>query len=353
MDSAAGDQAERFARALESPTDDPDFEVELAIVAAIHELGPELAPDDLARERMRQRVLAKRKPAVSSRRSRFVVAVAAALVLVFALAGMSLLLSRDALPGDALYGIKRTGEAASLGLTFGDESKALKHLEFAAARVTEMESLAQLHPNPADAPVGGYLTALTDFDNDITQASRQIIALATRGQPEQLGSLKAWIGEQDTHLAALEPHLPNSTLERMKVSRQLLARIAERAEALMGRMDCYQITTGGSDEIGALPSDSACHRPAANNETSNAPTAPAPPANPKVKTSEPQTPPPRAPGEQQPTPPVPPVNPQVPLVPASPPSTPNRPADPTVPQLPLPGLTIPPLLPGLPAIRIG
>ena len=37
--------------------------------------------------------------------------------------GMSLLLSRDALPGDALYGIKRTAESASLGLTFGDESQ--------------------------------------------------------------------------------------------------------------------------------------------------------------------------------------------------------------------------------------
>jgi hypothetical protein len=356
VDSAAGDQAERFARALESPTDDPEFDAEfeadLAIVTALRTLGPEIAPDDEARDRIRRRVLDKHKPAVSSRRSRFVVAVAAALVLVFALAGMSLLLSRDALPGDALYGIKRTGEAASLGLTFGDESKALKHLEFAAARVTELETLAQRNPDPADAPVGGYLTALTDFDTDATQAAQQIITLATRGQPDQLSGLRSWLGQQDAHLAALESHLPKAASERMGTSRQLLAKIAERAAALLARMDCYQITTGTSDTIGALPSDTICHRPAANDNPSSAPVTPSTTA-PRVKPSAPQTPPPRAPAEPKATPPPSSGGPQVPLVPAPPPVVPTRPVDPTIPQLPIPILTLPPLLPGLPAIHIG
>ncbi|MBW3653137.1 MAG: cobalamin biosynthesis protein [Actinobacteria bacterium] len=67
------------------------------------------------------------------RLSKVVGAAVAVLALVGSLAGMSLLLARDALPGDALYGFKRTAEAASLGLTFGDESKALKHLEVPTA----------------------------------------------------------------------------------------------------------------------------------------------------------------------------------------------------------------------------
>jgi hypothetical protein len=353
VDSAAGDQDERFARAVESPSDDSEFAGDLAIITALRTLGPQIAPDDDARERMRQRVLAKRKPAVSSRRGRFAVAVAAALVLVFALAGMSLLLSRDALPGDALYGMKRTGEAASLGLTFGDESKALKHLEFAAARVGEMETLAQRHPDAADAPVGAYLTALTDFDNDTTQASRQIIALATKGSPDQLNSLRSWIGQQDSNLADLQSHLPNAARSRVDISRQLLAKIADRAAALFGRMDCYQITTGGSDDIGALPADSVCHRPAANNDPSSTPALTTAPTNPRVKPTAPQTPPPQAPGEPQQTPPPATGGAQVPLVPAPPPVVPTRPVDPTVPQLPVPILTVPPLLPGLPGIRIG
>ncbi len=114
--------------------------------------------------------------AVSGARGRFAVAAVAVLALVGSLTGMSLLLSRDALPGDALYGVKRTAEAASLGLTFGDEGKALKHLEFASARVSEIETLARRYPDRDSAPVGGYLTALTDFDNDAAAGSRQLIA---------------------------------------------------------------------------------------------------------------------------------------------------------------------------------
>jgi hypothetical protein len=355
VDSAtSGDQAERFARALESPEPDPDFEQDLAIVAALRTLGPDTAPDDAARDRMRERILAKASPAVSSRRGRFAIALVAALALVLALGGMSLLLSRDALPGDALYGVKRTAEAASLGLTFGDESKALKHLEFANARVGEMETLAQRHPDPADAPVGGYLTALTDFDTDATQASRQLIALATRGEVQQLESLRAWMAQQSARLAALGPRLPGSVQDRTATSRRLLDKIAERSTILLGRADCYQITTGSSDDIGALPASGLCHRETA----SSVPNAPASPQPPKVKATTPEIPPPPAPGDTQPAVPTPtqsvePSAPQVPLLPVPVPTVPVRPTAPSQPQLPIPILELPPLLPGLPAIRIG
>jgi uncharacterized protein DUF5667 len=353
VDSQAGDQAERFARAVESPTVDPEFEAELAIIAALQDI--DLAPDDLARERMRKQVLAKAKPVVSSRRSRFAVALVAALLLVFALAGMSLLLSKDALPGDALYGMKRTTEAASLGLTFGDESKALKHLEFAAARVTEMETLVERHPDVTNAPVGSYLTALTDFDADTSEASRELIALATKGDADQLTSLKTWAGQQNNRLAALDTHLPQAARDRKDVSLLLLARIAERATALLGRADCGQLTTGESDDIGALPASGACHRPTANDSATPATpgTQPSSPSSPKVKTSGPQIPPSAGAPEPKQTPPPASTAPQVPLIPVPVPTLPTRPVDPTLPSLPVPILQLPPLLPGLPAIRIG
>ncbi|GAB3911296.1 hypothetical protein GCM10029964_116830 [Kibdelosporangium lantanae] len=288
MDSGPDDQAERFARALESAGDGADFAAELAVVAALKDL--DLGPDDDARDRMRRRVLAK--PAVSSRRKRLAVALVAALVLVFALAGMSLLLSQGALPGDPLYGVKRTAEAASMGLTFGDEPKALKHLEFAASRVNEMETLAQRHPDLTEAPVGGYLTALTDFDADATTASQQLIALATRGDLRQLETLKTWAGQQNVRLDALDPHLPPTVRDRAKASRQLLVRIAERVTALLDRADCYQVTTGTSDDVGLLPATETCQRPTSNTTTS--PTPGGAPRPPKPKVSEPRTPPPAA-----------------------------------------------------------
>ncbi|CAM3637487.1 DUF5667 domain-containing protein [Kibdelosporangium persicum] len=349
MDSGpTGDQAERFARALDAGAAGPEFETELAIVAALR--GLDIGPDEAARARM----LAKATPAISSRRGRFLVAAAAAVVLVFALAGMSLLLSRDALPGDTLYGVKRTAEAASLGLTFGDESKALKHLEFANARVGELETLAQRHPDPADAPVGGYLTALTDFDADATQAARQLIALATRGDVRQLDSLRAWAGQQKSRLIAVHPQLPPQVQSRTETSRQLLDKIAGRAEVLLGRADCYQITTGSSDEVGALPATDACHRDTSNSVAPGAPSAPVQPVPPRIQASYPAPPPVPA----QPTPPPAVTSaPPVPLVPAPAPTpsipTPAVPTAPSQPRLPVPILEVPPLLPGLPAIRVG
>ncbi|MET0235254.1 MAG: DUF5667 domain-containing protein [Kibdelosporangium sp.] len=360
MDSGSSDdQAERFARALASPDPDPGFESDLAIVAALRTLGPDTAPDDAARDRMRERILAKASPAVgpavSSRRGRFAIALVAALALVLALGGMSLLLSRDALPGDALYGVKRTAEAASLGLTFGDESKALKHLEFANARVGEMETLTQRHSSPVDAPAGSYVAALTDFDTDAAEASRQLITLATRGEVRQLESLRAWVAQQGARLAALGPRLPGPAQERIATSRRLLDRIAERSTLLLGRADCYRITTGDSDDVGSLPSTDACHRDTANS-VPNVPTATQPSPRPNVPTSA-AVPPPPAPGETRPTvvatPPVQPSTPQVPLLPVPVPTLPTRPGVPGQPQLPIPTLELPPLLPGLPAIRIG
>ncbi|MFC7618052.1 DUF5667 domain-containing protein [Actinokineospora soli] len=205
-------------------------------------------------------------------RGRFAVAAVAVLALVFSLAGMSLLLARDALPGDPLYGVKRTGEAASLGLTFGDEDRAFKHLQFASARVTELETLAQRYPDPADAPLGSYLSALTDFDHDAAAGSRSLVAVATRGDGSLLRTLGEWAEQQRTRLGALR--LPADALNHQAVSIALLERIATRAGALSARMTCDRVTSGGVDDVGALPATTACVPVAAGSTAPGAPTSP-------------------------------------------------------------------------------
>jgi hypothetical protein len=297
-------------------------------------------------------------------RGRFAIAAVAALALVLSLAGMSLLLARDALPGDALYGIKRTAETASLGLTFGDEPKALKHLEFAAARVNEIETLAQRYPNPADAPVGGYLTALSDFDNDAAAGSRQLIALATRNDGRQLESLREWARQQANRLDAVSARLPAAARNREGATLALLSKIAQRSDALLGRMQCYQITTGSFDDIGALPATGQCERiPGAP------PAAPAPGASVDPRTplpgqslntpAQPPQPQPQQPTAQLPGQTLPPLLPTVPglpttTAPGAPPAS-GAPQPPVVVPLPvpLPTIELPPLLPGVPGVRIG
>jgi hypothetical protein len=287
-------------------------------------------------------------------RGRLAIASLALLTLVGSLTGMSVLLARDALPGDALYGVKRTAEAASLGLTFGDEPKALKHLEFAAARVAEIETLARRYADPADAPVGGYLNALTDFDNDATAGSRQLITLATSTDGRLLGSLHDWSAQQAHRLGQVAPRLPAAAGSREIATRALLDRIVARSDALLARMDCFQITSGSYDDIGALPATGTCER------KSPAPTTSTPQPSVPDSTDNPGTPGTPT-GPEPPSTPLPSAEPtpNVPLVPVpgatvTVPAPTERPQTPntTIPTTP-PLVQLPPLLPGLPGVGIG
>ncbi|MDQ3404371.1 MAG: DUF5667 domain-containing protein [Actinomycetota bacterium] len=382
-------------------TDDPD-DLELdddIVIELLSGLVPVTAPDGAARDRIRERVLAgfaeqapapplsesigqprpvrapragrapqSRRPgsrpgdkptAGWGTRGRLAVATVAALALVFSLTGMSLLLARDALPGDALYGMKRTAEAASLGLTFGDEEKAFKHLEFATARLTEIETLAGAYPNPNDAPVDAYLSALTDFDVDATAGSRELIALTTASDGSRLTGLGVWAEQQFTRLEALRLHDAARTHQAVSVT--LLGKIQTRASALAERLPCEQITSGDRDDIGALPASSPCapvpRAPAAivppNTQAGTAP----------VITTGPVPPP--APGSPRPPTQTAPVFPGTPAPPVEPTprptdepgavlTSPTTPGDVVPAPLPLPPLEVPPLLPGLvPGLNVG
>jgi hypothetical protein len=253
---------------------------ELAVVAALRQAGATIGPNPVERDRMHQRVMAEfssvvhegNSPVLPLRavrhrrwipdetRGRVVVAAAAALCLVMSLSGMSVLLSRDALPGDALYTFKRTAESAELGLTFGDQPKALKHLEFASARVDEIELMAdQAHAEHNwSTGQGKFLRALDDFDSDATAGARLLTGLALGGQPSSLAALRGWAEQQKTRLAALRAALPLSISARLDSTLGLLDRVVARASALSHRSNCVTITSGTRDDLGLLPARDAC-----------------------------------------------------------------------------------------------
>jgi len=353
-------QHERFARAVEARPEaaDPELAAELAVVDLLRSAAATSGPDAAARERMRARILAADPPTASgvtllkprrrsSARGRLAVAAAAALCLVLSLAGMSLLLSRDALPGDALYGMKRTAESASLGFTFGDESKALKRLEFAAARLAEMETLADQYGD--DGPLGGYLTALTDFDADAAAGSRELSTVGANSDERVLGTLAEWSQAQTRRLSDLRPRLPEAAVTRSATSLDLLARMAQRMADLRARTGCSPVTTGASDDVGPLPASSPCgsEPPAQGSSGTNPPsvlvsppvaTVPSAPVPPAATTTTGTAPPDQS-VLNSPTAAIPPLTSVLP----------------TVPSLGLPTITIPlPLpLPGLPGIAFG
>jgi Domain of unknown function (DUF5667) len=287
------DQQEQqaFARAVDSgicEVSDRTLQRELTIVAALRQVGVTggpnpVGPNPVERDRMRQRVMAEfssvvhegNSPVLPLRvsrhrrwipdeaRGRLVVATAAALCLLMSLSAMSVLLSRDALPGDALYTFKRSTESAELGLTFGDQPKALKHLEFAGDRVNEIEIMAAQADAAGNwsAGQGKFLRGLDDFDSDAIAGARLLTGLALHGQSSSLPALRSWAEQQKTRLAALRSALPLPVSTRLDSTLSLLDRIVARASALSQRSsNCVTITSGARDDLGLLPARDACKR---------------------------------------------------------------------------------------------
>lgn len=346
------------------------------------------APEPDARDRMRAKVMAElpailtgqtkaarattlsaagqptTKQRVTGPRGRIAIAVGAAFCLVIALCGMTMLLSNSALPGDPLYGIRRTVESAAMSLTFGDESKGFKHLGYAADRISDIETLATRYPDTADSPSGDYLTAFADFGSDAAAGSADLTGYASSNGPDVLSQLHDWAARQAARITAVEPKLPAQAGAAASTSLTLLSRIEARATALLARTSCYTVTSGTSDDIGVLPATGPCDHPPGPQPA--APTV-APDATLGQQTpaagiaNQPGTGP--APATTL-APAPPPAHPVTSAAPAPPPVTspvqPSAPTTPTVPglppitlPLPLPVLRIPPLLPGLPSINIG
>lgn len=305
--SSDGQDQDKFARAVDGGIRDVSsrtLQRELTVVAALRQAGTTVGPTSAERDRMRQRVMAEFSSVVhegnspvlplrnsqrnrwiaNQARGRLVVAAAAALCLLMSLSGMSVLLSRDAVPGDALYTFKRTAESAELGLTFGEQPKALKHLEFAGDRVSEIEIMANQADSAGNWSAGqaNFLRALDDFDSDATAGARLLTGLGLHGQPGSLPALRTWADQQKSRLAALRTALPLPISARLDSTLALLDRVLVRASALNERSNCVTITSGARDELGLLPANDVC-KPAVDG-TSSAVTLPsvtvAPPVRP-------------------------------------------------------------------------
>ncbi|HVW44104.1 MAG TPA: DUF5667 domain-containing protein [Amycolatopsis sp.] len=328
---------------------------DLEVISGLRELGDTATPDAAARDRIRTEVLrrlAEEQRRVPSRRRRVLAEVlAAAVALVVALGGLGLVLSKNALPGDTLYGVKRAGESAQLGLTFNDSAKAQKHLDFASERLDELTALR-------DADAARYSATLADFQTEATEGTAQFTTLAVQGGAP-LSQLQSWAGQQRVKLAQAEPALPAGAMAAYDSSSYLLSRIETRVQQLASRLDCSQITTGQPDDLGAVPDSSAC-RQSADATASGRPGVPLPlPAAPPVEQAAPVTPTtvpgsPSSPPESRPTGPLAPSSGVVvPPAASAPVSAPTSPRPTTETTTPPPLISLPPLLPGLPGVGIG
>ncbi|MEJ3652386.1 DUF5667 domain-containing protein [Actinomycetes bacterium KLBMP 9759] len=194
-----------------------------------------------------------RRPSRPGLRRRTLVVAAAALVVMLGLGGTSVFASRDALPGDNLYAVKRATETAGLALTFDEQSKARRHLELAATRLDEAQKLAAAK-EPSQAEL--ITNAIHDFDAATGEGSRILLADdEATAQPAQLDDLRSWATEQSSRLTELKSSAP---VPAANESLEFLQRLLGRAKALEARSDCTEITSGVVDDLGPLPAEGVC-----------------------------------------------------------------------------------------------
>ncbi|MEJ2888410.1 DUF5667 domain-containing protein [Actinomycetospora aeridis] len=181
---------------------------------------------------------------------------------ILLLGALTVLLSRGALPGEMLYGVKRASENAEIGLTSGQEAKGQRHLDFAATRLEEVSDLISRNSTtaagtgPTAAGLGPdeaalVLENLRAFGEQARTGSRMILPLASQPSGPPPRELEDWARAQSSRLDTLSPSLDGDGRAAAADSQQMLQRLGQRAAALGGPTRCA--TGDQSDDLGPVP----------------------------------------------------------------------------------------------------
>ncbi|GAB2471565.1 DUF5667 domain-containing protein [Jatrophihabitans fulvus] len=192
-------------------------------------------------------------------------------VLGLVLAG-AVWMSQKAVPGDALYGLKRASERFELSLADNDTERAQDHLDFARERVDEARRLAGrpsasgtgLSADGLSGETSGLIAdALAAADGDTRTATKLLGTVAVDdGSGRALDPLVDWWPAQRTSLAALSKRLPSGTRAGAAAKRSLsiLEKAKARAAALQERADCKCLKGARTDDFGPVPTSATAPR---------------------------------------------------------------------------------------------
>ena len=140
-----------------------------------------------------------------SRRDRRMALTAGAVALVGATSSMAVA-AQSALPGDALYPIKRVLESAETSMASGDSARAEKVIDNATGRLDEVEALSLRDSAESHAALP---TTLDDFVTQAKQAGSLLLdEYATSGDATHITELRTFISASLDRLANLEAVLP-------------------------------------------------------------------------------------------------------------------------------------------------
>jgi uncharacterized membrane protein YgcG len=193
-------------------------------------------------------------------------AAASVLVVLGILLGVTVWLSRSALPGDALYGLKRTSERVQLFFASSDTDRAKDYLQFAQRRADEVKSLlhrgqaSAIGTRPAAAGVSSQATklisqTLNSADSDTRTAMRLLGAqVARKKSAAALDPMKQWAPPQLQRLQGIANSAPAGAVrDRIDHSVGVIKQVWARTLALDQTAGCACTGSAGSDTLGPRP----------------------------------------------------------------------------------------------------
>jgi hypothetical protein len=167
-----------------------------------------------------------------------------------ALSGMSAA-SSSAVPGDPLYGIKRSQESAQLTLATSDANKGKLYLEFAAARLAEAKAI---HANPKL-----LASTLSDMDHETKLGISLLTRAAVNSHNEgPLAQVNDFVETQSQGVNNLLNLVRSNAGEYNEVLRAIpiLGRAGLRTAELHDAFACKSIVVIRVDELGPQPAKS-------------------------------------------------------------------------------------------------
>jgi hypothetical protein len=163
------------------------------------------------------------------KRERRLVAVASAAVLLGGTAGMAAA-AQSALPGEALYPIKRGIENAQAGLSTSSAARGRDLLDQASGRLDEVHGLLEVEP-ATGAPQVPHTLDL--FDSQARDGAELLMtSYQENGDPESIAAVRAFAARGLTTIEALSAVAPASTQADLREAAVALRDIDARASAL-------------------------------------------------------------------------------------------------------------------------
>lgn len=166
-------------------------------------------------------------PARTGRERRVAVA-AGALALVGATTSVAVA-AQDALPGEALYPVKRALESAETSLEVDSSERAAQVLSHAYGRLAEASALARMESAQSRAALP---RTLDDFSVQADEGADLVLdEYADTGDQAIVEDLQGFVASSMDRLAALESVVPASAAEALNDAVRVLADIDARARA--------------------------------------------------------------------------------------------------------------------------